>query len=1064
MVLFKRKPVQYLPRPAIEDDDTEIWIIPETQELFLSYESYLQRMDWYKARKFICEISGHSGLSYFDALKSETAGARDVESAFPEPLKQPVLRKIQFSTVSRIDNLVDQVYDEFKSDYFPKEQVIVTKGGERHTGTIREKATFSELKDPDTEEVTREAFTRYLVKMDDGDEEQLVDDIDVSRDRKIFTKQMLRSFIKNTVTREAWTGAPWLVKQSVASYYQIDTNVPPHLQYSHKVAEKKEKKKAEQQDGMFGMWPSNKLPELKPATKGGRKSQSTTQEQIEQMQQAQWDEYYRQQQMMQQDPAYAQQYYAQHSPPPGYQNGYPWPPQYYAGPDGQQIPYPPPQMLPKHLSKPPPAPLPPVIKYPIEDMDCRPKPENVQRPHLKYAAETQLLDEANKENLIQGLEEPTIGLLLETWNTLNVYCQELVLDSFTFDDFVEAMLWSSIEVECELLAEVHCAVLKKLVNSEKDQNGAIQISLPDLPELEDSEEEEEEQEDSHVSEPTPEPDVPARRTRSSLSKMMLAEEEPKAGSETSEQILHRAADLFTEEYGWIERLRKRDFQNGGWQMILAGLLHQVAGRPRLAKVCEPILVHLAPLNADPTTETVLFQFSTMDINLRAQALQTICQLFLETKAVKRFLEEMSATMTTYRKKKIEHQRTRKEAIAILKKLHDERRILAPQELSPEPPEELEELQEIDKMADDTEEIADSDEDQSQLMSRRSLRRGHDRAAERKRKRDAEDERKKKEKEEKASKGSKEYQKILKAIEKQRDIIATEEEQIEIVDGDLREADAYRTRCLGKDRFCNRYWWFERNAMPYGGLPDSSTAVAGYANGRLWVQGPDDMERIGYIDVPDEARNNYHRSFQMTPAERKSLEEGPTSLHFATQWGFYDDVEDIDKLIEWLDIRGVRELKLKKELTMQRDVMAKYMFNRIKYVYPERARQKEVSVNGKSTEEPESEDEQIVTATTRMSTRTNTYTSRNEDLEKVHRCLRWRNTTCVEELGHRHVDPLPAPISKKAKTNGKVKGVAEVISVSAKRGTRASAGKASEESVVLNRQGKPVTRQGGRYHF
>lgn len=81
-------------------------------------------MDFYKQRRFICEITGHSGLNFFEALKSEvccaadypiirrwstdyrqTDESREVNSAFPEALKEPILRKIQFSIVSRIDNL-----------------------------------------------------------------------------------------------------------------------------------------------------------------------------------------------------------------------------------------------------------------------------------------------------------------------------------------------------------------------------------------------------------------------------------------------------------------------------------------------------------------------------------------------------------------------------------------------------------------------------------------------------------------------------------------------------------------------------------------------------------------------------------------------------------------------------------------------------------------------------------------------------------------------------------------------------------------------------------------------
>lgn len=106
----------------------QVWVIPETNEVFTSYEPYLQRMDFYKQRRFICEITGHSGLTFFEALTSEVrAGSpglsvsrflmtknlpnsqmdesREVNSSFPEALKEPILRRIQFSTVSRVDNL-----------------------------------------------------------------------------------------------------------------------------------------------------------------------------------------------------------------------------------------------------------------------------------------------------------------------------------------------------------------------------------------------------------------------------------------------------------------------------------------------------------------------------------------------------------------------------------------------------------------------------------------------------------------------------------------------------------------------------------------------------------------------------------------------------------------------------------------------------------------------------------------------------------------------------------------------------------------------------------------------
>lgn len=76
MVQFKRKPVQFLPVPDIDDEQQEVWHIPQTGEVFTTYEDYLNRMDFYKQKRFICTITGHSGLSFFDALESEVGLVR----------------------------------------------------------------------------------------------------------------------------------------------------------------------------------------------------------------------------------------------------------------------------------------------------------------------------------------------------------------------------------------------------------------------------------------------------------------------------------------------------------------------------------------------------------------------------------------------------------------------------------------------------------------------------------------------------------------------------------------------------------------------------------------------------------------------------------------------------------------------------------------------------------------------------------------------------------------------------------------------------------------------------
>ena len=1019
MVLFKRKGVSYLPKPPIEDEAEDIWVIPQTGEIFTSYESYLQRMDWYKQKRFTCEVSGRSGLSFFDALRSELAGSREVEQAFPDALKDPVLRRVQFSTTSRIDNLVDEVFDDFKNEFYVGEYVtVVLDDGQRLNGRVRDKAKIAATYDSDLKSIKRRAFSRYFVRLTDRPkEEALVDDEHIIRDRKVFTKQMLRSFIKNCVTREAWNGAPWLVKEDLAVFYRLNTEIPAHLQYGYKVAERKAQRKAEQEGMRLSF--SHLFHVLIPFVPG-RKTHLTPDQVYAMQQQGNYDEYYR---AIQADPSLAGQGmppYLMHphqmQAPPGYP---PYPPNGYYAPM-------PPHLAPK--AEPPPPP-PPPIKYPIDDMDVEPIRDGTHRPLLKFVAQTQVGEDVESADVIPGLSEPTIGLLLEIWNTLNVYAQVLLLDSFTFDDFVDAMQFSSDEVDCELQIEVHCALLKQLVNPENEQNGAIQISLPDLPDPSDDEEDEEEDESNETT-PEPEPAVPAKRTRSSLNKVQYAyEQESKPAGETAEVKIHRAAEMFG-EYGWIQRLRKRDFKYGGWELVLVGLLHQLSGRPRVTDTCNKILAHLAPLDAEPNIQTVRLQYSTMDINLRAEALQLISQLFLETKVVKKFLEDMSATMTEFRKIKIKHQRERKDAIAKMKNLTIERRLLAPTpEKSPTPmPENEEGVSGVEGTEDgklDDGDISIADSDDEEPLNTRSLRRGHDRMANRKRKREEEAERKAKEAEAKQNKGSKEYQKVLKQIDKEQDRKDEAEDEIAKVDADLREADCPRTRVLGKDRFCNRYWWFERNAMPHGGLPDSSTSDAEYANGRIWVQGPDEMERIGYIDVSEQDKSIYYQRFQLTPQERKNMQEGATQLFNANQWGFYDSAEDVDMLLGWLDTRGVRELKLKKELTLQRDIIADHMEARKAYLAPR-----------EKSEEP----------TTRMSTRTKTYIS-----EANHRCLRWTNSTALESQGHRHMDPPPPPVKK---ARGKKTVVEETVTRS----------KTKDDAIVLNRQGKPVTRQGTRYNF
>ncbi|KAL8819382.1 MAG: hypothetical protein Q9223_002170 [Gallowayella weberi] len=1011
MVLYKRKPVALVSRPPHLQDDQEVW------------------------KRFSCELTGHSGLTFFDALQSEIDASGEVDDAFPDALKGPILRKVQFSTISRIDHLVDHVYEvilpffepfrsftdihqEFKYDFFPGENILVIlDDGNRSPGLLREKTKFPELLRPDGS-VERSAYARYTVSLNTPSNKEFVVEANrLIRDRKTFTKQRLRSFLKKTIDHESWIGAPWCVKSKIAQEYQINSDIPPHLTYEHQMAQRKANlmlKKNDFDGHVLNFSPG--LPQLKPK---GQKSKRGGQDL------ARLSEEYQRALAANPDfskiPQAMQQQQIEHL---------------LKGPNGVNGFHP---IAAKGVPKQPPQPPPP--KYPIEDLELAPVREKAPRPAVKFLSVDLPMPHSFPEEPASGILMHSVGPLLETWDTLNVYCEVFQLDSFTFDDYIEALQLTHDTYHCQLLVEIHCAVLKKLVNDVNDKNGQVQFSLPEsnLPGSEDSSL----ADTGSMPSPTPEPEIKpsGRTTRSSLAKSEAAElkaAEAAGHLPSMENKVHRAAEMVqsTRAYDWKMRLRKRDFKDGAWVYIIVGLLYQLSHDPRRKRSCDEVLNELAPSDREATVETAISQYTLIDINTRVRILQILCMLSMETKAIRLYMEECSNNMTEFRKERLEMQRKRRGAMEDLQALVEERKALQPRSRTASPVPELEGLNDSkllngteDEMEVDNDEVTAMDTEDEEPHQGRSLRRANDRAAQRKKR--AEEERLRKEraqaeKAKKPSKQEKQLEKIGKKIEEAKDQIKEYEEEILVLESDLRESDCPRTRVLGKDRFWNRYYWFERNAMPYAGLPDSSTAFTGYANGCLWVQGPDDMERQGFIELCASENAQYYNAFRMSVPERKIIEEGETHVFNARQWGYYDEPDDLDKLIGWLDNHGTREVKLRKELQAQRNNISKYMVQRKEFLDSSEDKKLE---NG----EPPA----------RMSTRTKTYL----DPATTRRCFAWSNHTAEREIGHIHSEQKHPVNNRKQAKSGK---------------------RAAEDDVrqtrTTNRQGKPLTRQGIRYTF
>lgn len=259
---------------------------------------------------------------------------------------------------------------------------------------------------------------------------------------------------------------------------------------------------------------------------------------------------------------------------------------------------------------------------------------------------------------------------------LNIYKDVFVLDSFTFDDLLDAITIFSPTIQSELVVEVHCAILSQLVSTQGD----LLIDLP-----EDESEEEESGDDGEGS--ADEEEVQANGTESakngtdendaektgdglpnsdrstssrhvSGSARSRSEDKTSECASTIEPDVHRATELIM-EYNWVDMLKARDFRTGGWEVILAGLLCQLSLDEHFKSRCDDVLAHLVPLDSKPSHTAVKANYRTLDINLRISALEMISMLAVQTRAIREHMDLCNERMTEYRKEKIEHQRKRK---------------------------------------------------------------------------------------------------------------------------------------------------------------------------------------------------------------------------------------------------------------------------------------------------------------------------------------------------------------------------------------------------------------------
>ena len=816
--------------------------------------------------------------------------------------------------------------------------------GAKATGHVKERTVFFDRPD----------LTRYFIQIPGelGQKPALIvlDRNHVWRKPRTFTKFNLQRFLRHTIHHERYEGAPWLVKEPYARQFNLETEIPHHLTHEAILAERRlqnglKRNRIDELPDTFMVYNNHIMP--RPGARPSQHDMQYVHERFDGVR-------YHGEQVLQMRPAPQQR------------------------PPIKQAPEP----------RPPPPPAPPPIKYPIEDLELQPQKAVAKRPDPEDFTKEALFPTSEGVDETAPIDMSSVGPLLEIWNTLTVFAEFFALDGFVFDDFVGAMYITSETVYCQLFYEAHCAVITRLVDTDGKVLSDTLSKTGQASKADNS---------SRESSSSPDEESSSKKGSRKGNGSDVTMQDSTTNGITP--VHHRAGDMVTTS-DWIQLSRGRRFQDGGWTLIIIGMLHRLSSHARLKTRCERILSYMAPVDKPATAPTAFQQYLSMNVNLRIQVLEMLLILVTETKPFKEHVETLVVQSTETRKEKTALQSQNKALKEELSRLDQQEKMLRPdtmngeQQTKPDDENNAEADTPMAEIVDDQEDeeysrASDDDDDDLPHSSRRVSSRAADL---KKRKRELEDEKQTREE----TKELAEYRKILREFEEKNAQKEQLQEQIHEYEEELRENNCHRTKTLGQDRFLNRYIWFEHNGMSFEG--DSQSTNYGYANGRVWVQGPDAIERPGILDLDDEEEKQYQSKFKMTVQARRDLEEGPVQFPSASHWGFYDKPEQIDKLISWLREKGEREKGLKKELVAYRKPIQMAMKNRKEHL-------EEVA-----EEYAKLEDRPVGIALRKKI---------NTDSDRMrYPCLHWENNFALETYGQLLSDG-PPPIKERGKKAKKV---------------------------------------------
>uniref|UniRef100_A0A183CFR9 WAC domain-containing protein n=1 Tax=Globodera pallida TaxID=36090 RepID=A0A183CFR9_GLOPA len=135
--------------------NTEIFYLPSTNEVFLEYDDYFERMIQLNSSCWNCTITGRASLTYDEALKSEQDAIEQINT-FPAYLEVPILFLVhRFTGRARLDELVSDVTTFMRDRYFMDEKVTYRQGMSSHDRRWLGRVVGIDYRRPSTEDKQR---------------------------------------------------------------------------------------------------------------------------------------------------------------------------------------------------------------------------------------------------------------------------------------------------------------------------------------------------------------------------------------------------------------------------------------------------------------------------------------------------------------------------------------------------------------------------------------------------------------------------------------------------------------------------------------------------------------------------------------------------------------------------------------------------------------------------------------------------------------------------------------------------------------------------------------------